>query len=170
MASTSVALPSDVYGVDVSFAGDDYYHQCETTTDTLLTVPQAGSKVTGGGWITPQHLVPDQLRAQPDPRGGQPVQGAVPGPREQRQVQVPRQHRVGRGPARGQQGVVEGDGQVEWGERLHLRGRRAGQRLFGLEEGRHHLGEDLPDREPGQPGLQLGGAKVLKGGNLTVHK
>ena len=44
-------LGSNVYGVMVSFAGDDYYESCATATDTLVTVQAAGSKVTGGGWI-----------------------------------------------------------------------------------------------------------------------
>jgi len=53
LATTSVPLPSDVYGVDVSFAGDLFYLPCETATDTLVTVEQAGNKVTGGGWFSP---------------------------------------------------------------------------------------------------------------------
>ncbi len=53
LATTSVPLPADVYGVDVSFAGDLFYLPCATATDTLVTVDQAGSKVTGGGWFTP---------------------------------------------------------------------------------------------------------------------
>jgi hypothetical protein len=50
-ASTSVALPDGVYGVSVSFAGDDFYLPCATATDTLVTVEAAAAKVTGGGWI-----------------------------------------------------------------------------------------------------------------------
>jgi hypothetical protein len=51
-ASTSVALPDGVYGVSVSFAGDDFYLPCATATDTLVTVEAAAAKVTGGGWIS----------------------------------------------------------------------------------------------------------------------
>jgi hypothetical protein len=50
-ASISVALPDGVYGISVSFAGDDFYLPCETAADTLVTVVAAGAKVTGGGWI-----------------------------------------------------------------------------------------------------------------------
>jgi hypothetical protein len=51
-AATSQALPADVYAVSASFAGDDFYDVCATTDDTLVTVEQAGSKATGGGWYT----------------------------------------------------------------------------------------------------------------------
>lgn len=51
-ASTTQPLGSDVYGVAVSFAGDDHYVACQTSTDTLVTVQQAESKVTGGGWTS----------------------------------------------------------------------------------------------------------------------
>jgi hypothetical protein len=51
-ASTTQALGSNVYGVTVSFSGDAYYKACGTLTDTLVTVQAAGSKVTGGGWIS----------------------------------------------------------------------------------------------------------------------
>ena len=50
-ASISAALADGVYGVSVSFAGDDFYLPCATTTDTLVTVETAAAKVTGGGWI-----------------------------------------------------------------------------------------------------------------------
>lgn len=51
-ASTSEPLGSDVYGVAVAFAGDDFYTACETAQDTLVTVQSADAKVTGGGWIS----------------------------------------------------------------------------------------------------------------------
>jgi hypothetical protein len=51
-ASTTVALPAGVYGVSVSFAGDDFYLPCATVMDTLVTVQAAAAKVTGGGWIS----------------------------------------------------------------------------------------------------------------------
>jgi hypothetical protein len=51
-ASMSVALPDGVYGVSVSFSGDDFYLPCATATDTLVTVQAAAAKVTGGGWIS----------------------------------------------------------------------------------------------------------------------
>jgi hypothetical protein len=51
-ASTTQALAPGVYGVAVSFAGDDWYLPCGTPTDTLVTVQAAGAKVTGGGWIS----------------------------------------------------------------------------------------------------------------------
>jgi hypothetical protein len=51
-ATTSVALSQGVYGVSVSFAGDDYYKACSTTEDTLVTVEAAAAKVTGGGWTS----------------------------------------------------------------------------------------------------------------------
>jgi hypothetical protein len=50
-ASTSVALADGVYGVSVSFAGDDFYLPCATAAYTLVTVEAAAAKVTGGGWI-----------------------------------------------------------------------------------------------------------------------
>jgi hypothetical protein len=50
--STTAALPADVYSVSVSFAGDAFYKACATSSDTLVTVQAAGSKVTGGGWIS----------------------------------------------------------------------------------------------------------------------
>jgi hypothetical protein len=51
VASTTAALGPDVYGVSVSFAGDDYYKTCATATDTLVTVQAANAKITGGGWV-----------------------------------------------------------------------------------------------------------------------
>jgi hypothetical protein len=51
-AETTQALPANVYGVSVSFAGDDYYNSCQTPTDTLIVVEAAAAKVTGGGWIS----------------------------------------------------------------------------------------------------------------------
>ena len=50
-AATTVALGPNVYGVNVSFAGDDYYNSCRTAADTLVTVEAANAKITGGGWI-----------------------------------------------------------------------------------------------------------------------
>lgn len=50
-ATTSQALPANVYGVSVAFSGDDYYNGCGTAGETLVTVQAAGSKVTGGGWF-----------------------------------------------------------------------------------------------------------------------
>ena len=49
-ASTDPPLASDVYAVSVAFAGDAFYNGCATAAETLVTVQQAGSKVTGGGW------------------------------------------------------------------------------------------------------------------------
>ena len=54
VASTTAALGPNVYGVGVSFAGDDYYLPCASATDTLVTVSSANAKITGGGWITQQ--------------------------------------------------------------------------------------------------------------------
>jgi hypothetical protein len=51
-ASTQVPLAADVYGVTVSFAGDDYYKPCSTSADVLVTTQAAAAKVTGGGWIS----------------------------------------------------------------------------------------------------------------------
>jgi Tol biopolymer transport system component len=51
-ASTQVPLPADVYGVTVSFAGDDYYKPCSTSADVIVTTQAATAKVTGGGWIS----------------------------------------------------------------------------------------------------------------------
>jgi hypothetical protein len=51
-AETTQPLPANVYGVSVSFAGDEYYKNCQTATDTLVTVQAAAAKVTGGGWIS----------------------------------------------------------------------------------------------------------------------
>lgn len=50
-AATGQALPTDVYAVSVSFVGDAFYNACSTAAETLVTVQQAGSKVTGGGWF-----------------------------------------------------------------------------------------------------------------------
>jgi hypothetical protein len=52
LASTSVALGANVYGVGVSFSGDGFYLPCASTGDTLVTVSAAGAKITGGGWIS----------------------------------------------------------------------------------------------------------------------
>ena len=51
-AEVAASLNADVYGVSVSFAGDGYYNACATPNDTIITVSAAGSKVTGGGWIS----------------------------------------------------------------------------------------------------------------------
>lgn len=51
-AATTVALPSGVYGVAVSFAGDGYYKPCGSSLDSIVTVQAAGAKVTGGGWTS----------------------------------------------------------------------------------------------------------------------
>lgn len=51
-ASTSVALPADVYSVIATFAGDDFYLGCGTSADVLVTMTEAAAKVTGGGWIS----------------------------------------------------------------------------------------------------------------------
>jgi hypothetical protein len=51
-AETSQPLPANAYVVSASFAGDDFYSSCATTNETLVTVEQAGSKVTGGGWYS----------------------------------------------------------------------------------------------------------------------
>jgi hypothetical protein len=51
-ASTTAALGPNVYGVGVSFAGDDFYKPCASATDTLVTVESAAAKITGGGWIS----------------------------------------------------------------------------------------------------------------------
>jgi hypothetical protein len=50
-ASVAAALTDGVYGVSVSFAGDDFYLPCATSTDTLVTIQTAGAKVAGAGWI-----------------------------------------------------------------------------------------------------------------------
>jgi hypothetical protein len=52
VASTSVPLAADSYFVHVSHAADSYYQACENAagTDPLITVEQAASKATGGGW------------------------------------------------------------------------------------------------------------------------
>ena len=52
VASTTAALGPNVYGVGVSFAGDDFYLPCAAATDTLVTVQSADAKITGGGWIS----------------------------------------------------------------------------------------------------------------------
>jgi hypothetical protein len=54
VASTSAALGPNVYGVGVSFAGDSFYLNCASATDTLVTVSAAAAKITGGGWISQQ--------------------------------------------------------------------------------------------------------------------
>ena len=54
VASTTAALGPNVYGVAVSFAGDDFYLACKSPTDTLVTVESAKAKITGGGWISQQ--------------------------------------------------------------------------------------------------------------------
>jgi hypothetical protein len=51
VASAQVALGPNVYGVGVSFAGDDFYKPCQTSTDTLVTVQAANAKITGGGFV-----------------------------------------------------------------------------------------------------------------------
>jgi len=51
-ASTSQNLGPNVYSVNVSFAGDDYYLKCASATDTIVTVESANAKITGGGWIS----------------------------------------------------------------------------------------------------------------------
>ncbi len=52
VASTTVALGPNVYGVGVSFATDAYYLACGSALDTLVTVQDARAKITGGGWIS----------------------------------------------------------------------------------------------------------------------
>jgi hypothetical protein len=50
--SVSVPLTEGVYALTASFAGDDYYKDCATSGETIVTVTPAIFKVTGGGWIT----------------------------------------------------------------------------------------------------------------------
>jgi hypothetical protein len=52
VASTTAPLGPGVYGVGVSFAGDDFYLPCASATDTLVTVGAPNAKITGGGWIS----------------------------------------------------------------------------------------------------------------------
>ena len=52
VASTTAALGPNVYGVGVSFAGDNFYLACASATDTIVTVQSANAKITGGGWIS----------------------------------------------------------------------------------------------------------------------
>ena len=53
VASTTAALGPNVYGVGVSFAGDDYYLGCASAEDTLRHGRVGGTaKITGGGWIS----------------------------------------------------------------------------------------------------------------------
>ena len=52
VAATTAALGSDVYAVGVSFAGDNFYLPCGSSSDTLVTVQAAAAKITGGGWIS----------------------------------------------------------------------------------------------------------------------
>lgn len=54
VASLAAPLGSNVYGVSVSFAGDDFYNPCATdpAADTIVTVQAAEAKITGGGWTT----------------------------------------------------------------------------------------------------------------------
>jgi hypothetical protein len=51
LAATTAALGPNVYGVSVSFAGDDFYKSCKSATDTLVTVQAANAKITGGGFV-----------------------------------------------------------------------------------------------------------------------
>lgn len=52
VASRTVVLPANVYGVGVTFAGDEFYNSCRTARDAVFTVEQARAKVTGGGWVS----------------------------------------------------------------------------------------------------------------------
>lgn len=52
VASVSVPLTADTYLTHVTSAADNKYAACgsDPATDVLMTVEQAGSKATGGGW------------------------------------------------------------------------------------------------------------------------
>jgi Tol biopolymer transport system component len=54
-AEASIPLAADAYSASASFAGDDFYHSCSTPAlQIIVTVQDAGAKVTGGGWIRSQ--------------------------------------------------------------------------------------------------------------------
>lgn len=50
--SVSAPLPEGVYALNASFAGDDYYKACQTTSETIVTVSPVAFKATGGGWVS----------------------------------------------------------------------------------------------------------------------
>ncbi|PVG82203.1 hypothetical protein DDE18_11915 [Nocardioides gansuensis] len=52
VVSVPVPLAEGVYALNASFAGDAYYYNCQTTSETIVTVSPAKFKVTGGGWIS----------------------------------------------------------------------------------------------------------------------
>ena len=69
VAQTSVALPSEVYGVHVAFPGDDFYKACASAADTLVTVRAASAKATGGGWFSNPDRVSFGFNAIPEAGG-----------------------------------------------------------------------------------------------------
>ncbi|MFW5469521.1 hypothetical protein ACOCJ4_05685 [Knoellia sp. CPCC 206435] len=61
LASTTIQLPPDARSVNVSFAGDDYYLPCATSTDTMLTIQPANTVVTYTGPTTATYSDPVAL-------------------------------------------------------------------------------------------------------------
>lgn len=50
--TVSTPLTEGVYALGATFAGDEFYHGCATTAETIVTVSPAAFKVTGGGWVS----------------------------------------------------------------------------------------------------------------------
>jgi hypothetical protein len=168
VASTSQSLPSDVYGVDVTFLGDAFYLPCGTAADTLVTVQQAGAKVTGGGWFTPSGVSRTSFGVNLIPEAG----GAYKG-----QFQLRANNSKSKFHGNTAANVVQlAANKVSW----KGTGRWNGVTGYGFElvvvdngsSGSKKL-DTISVRifrtATGQTVYTSGGASPLKGGNLTVH-
>ncbi|HVE94750.1 MAG TPA: choice-of-anchor L domain-containing protein [Acidimicrobiales bacterium] len=170
LAETNVAIPSGVYGVVASFAGDDYYHACESprAPDTLLVVQAAGQKVTGGGWFSSPHRTNFGFNLIPE------AGGLWKG-----QIQV----RVTNSKSRFHGNTVTSATKLadnSW--RWTGTGRWNGETGYtyevtvvdngssGSKKGDTIRLKIYPTGSPGNPVYDSAAAAALKGGNITVHK
>ncbi|MFZ6004716.1 MAG: post-COAP-1 domain-containing protein [Actinomycetota bacterium] len=166
-ATTSQPLPVDVYAVSASFAGDDFYEPCATADETIVTVQQAGSKATGGGWFTSGSRASFGLNLIP--QAGGTWKGQI-------QVRVTNTKAKFHGNTV-TSAVALAPNKVRWTGT----GRWNGVAGYTFEvtvvdngtSGKKGDTIDVriyPTGSPGSPVYTSGGAMALKGGNLVVHR
>ena len=142
-AATTVALGPNVYGVNVSFAGDDYYNSCRTAADTLVTV-EGCEREDHGRWLDRTIGRAHVLRLQCDPGRGRSPRSATD-PFQGGQEQLPRPNGAHADDQR-EHGDLDGHGKLEPRERLHVHGECRRQRLQREEGRRHDLDRDQTGR------------------------
>lgn len=169
LAEISQALPSDVYGVVVSFAGDAYYNGCASPSapnDTLITVQAAGAKARGGGWFSNPNRTNFGFNLIPEAGGTWKGQlqlrtnngkGRFHG-NNATAVTTPAANSVkwsGTGKWQGAPGYTYEITVVDNGSSGSKKGDTINVKIY-------------PTGSPNSPVYSSGGAKALKGGNITV--